>query len=78
VAASFVAEVMLTMFLVLTVLGATDAEAPAGFAGLAIELVLTLISPGGYPDHKHFGEWREASGRRSWCAAGRSSFGYLL
>lgn len=42
-ASAFVVETILTMFLVLTVLGATDAKAPAGFAGIAIGLVLTLI-----------------------------------
>jgi aquaporin Z len=42
-AAGFVAEVVLTMLLVLTVLGTTDTKAPVGFAGLAIGLVLTLI-----------------------------------
>jgi aquaporin Z len=38
-AAAFVAETVLTMFLVLTVLGSTDIKAPVGFAGLAIGLV---------------------------------------
>jgi aquaporin Z len=47
--AAFVAEVVLTMFLVLTVLGTTDIKAPAGFAGLAIGLVLTLIHLVGIP-----------------------------
>ncbi len=41
--AAFLAEVIMTAFLVLTVLGATDINAPVGFAGLAIGLVLTLI-----------------------------------
>ena len=48
-AAGFAAEVVLTMFLVLTVLGATDVVAPVGFAGLAIGLVLTLIHLVGIP-----------------------------
>jgi aquaporin Z len=48
-AAGFAAEVVLTMFLVLTVLGATDIAAPVGFAGLAIGLVLTLIHLVGIP-----------------------------
>jgi aquaporin Z len=48
-AAGFVAETILTMFLVLTVLGATDITAPVGFAGLAIGLVLTLIHLVGIP-----------------------------
>lgn len=47
--AAFVAETILTMFLVLTVLGATDTRAPAGFAGIAIGLVLTLINLVGIP-----------------------------
>src|SRR5271170_5556454 len=49
VGAAFVAEVVLTMFLVLTVLGATDVKAPVGFAGLPIGLVLTLIHLIGIP-----------------------------
>lgn len=48
-AAAFVAEAALTMFLVLTVLGSTDIKAPVGFAGLAIGLVLTLIHLVGIP-----------------------------
>jgi aquaporin Z len=48
-AAAFVAETVLTMFLVLTVLGSTDVKAPAGFAGVAIGLVLTLIHLVGIP-----------------------------
>ncbi len=48
-AACFVAEVVLTMFLVLTVLGSTDIKAPVGFAGVAIGLVLTLIHLVGIP-----------------------------
>lgn len=47
--AAFVAEVILTMFLVITVLGATDVKAPVGFAGIAIGLVLTLIHLVGIP-----------------------------
>jgi aquaporin Z len=45
----FVAEVVLTFFLVFTVLGSTDARAPVGFAGLAIGFVLTLIHLVGIP-----------------------------
>src|ERR1700759_650103 len=48
-AAGFVAEAVLTMFLVLTVLGSTDIKAPVGFAGVAIGLVLTLIHLVGIP-----------------------------
>jgi aquaporin Z len=47
--AALVAEVVLTMFLVLTVLGSTDIKAPVGFAGVAIGLVLTLIHLVGIP-----------------------------
>jgi aquaporin Z len=41
--AGFLCEIVMTAFLVLTVLGATDIRAPVGFAGIAIGLVLTLI-----------------------------------
>lgn len=47
--AGFVAEVVLTFFLVITVLGSTDRKAPVGFAGLAIGLVLVLIHLVGIP-----------------------------
>lgn len=47
--ACFAAEVILTMFLVLTVLGSTAIAAPVGFAGMAIGLVLTLIHLVGIP-----------------------------
>jgi aquaporin Z len=47
--AAFVTEVILTMFLVLTVLGSTDVKAPVGFAGLAIGFVLVLIHLVGIP-----------------------------
>src|SRR5580692_4620177 len=47
--AAFISEVVLTMFLVLTVLGSTDVKAPVGFAGVAIGLVLTLIHLVGIP-----------------------------
>ena len=46
---AFVAEVVLTAFLVVTVLGATDLKAPVGFAGIAIGLVLVLIHLVGIP-----------------------------
>jgi aquaporin Z len=42
-------EIVLTGFLVFTVLGATAAAAPAGFAGIPIGLVLTLIHLVGIP-----------------------------
>ncbi|MFP2930350.1 aquaporin Z, partial [Pyxidicoccus sp. 3LG] len=48
-ASAFYTEVALTFLLVLTVLGATDARAPVGFAGLAIGLVLALIHLVGIP-----------------------------
>lgn len=47
--AAFATEVVLTFFLVFTVLGATDIKAPVGFAGIAIGLVLTLIHLVGIP-----------------------------
>jgi aquaporin Z len=47
--AGFIAEVILTGFLVLTVLGSTDVKAPVGFAGLAIGLVLVLDHLVGIP-----------------------------
>lgn len=48
-AASFVAEMFLTMLLVFTVLGATDDRAPAGFAGIPIGFILTTIILAGIP-----------------------------
>jgi aquaporin Z len=41
--AAFLVEVILTAVLVLTVLGATALEAPVGFAGIPIGLVLVLV-----------------------------------
>src|ERR1700678_3468428 len=41
--ACFVAEVLLTAFFLLVILGATDERAPKGFAPIAIGLCLTLI-----------------------------------
>jgi aquaporin Z len=41
--ACLVAEVVLTMFFLLIILGATDERAPKGFAGIAIGLGLTLV-----------------------------------
>ncbi len=46
---AFVAEAVLTFFLVFTVLGSTDVKAPIGFAGLPIGLVLVLIHLVGIP-----------------------------
>jgi aquaporin Z len=48
-ASAFLAEVVLTAFLVITVLGSTDIKAPVGFAGIPIGLVLTLIHLVGIP-----------------------------
>jgi aquaporin Z len=47
--AAFVAEMFLTMLLVITVLAATDDRAPAGFAGIPIGLTLTTIILAGIP-----------------------------
>src|SRR6201990_959539 len=49
VGAAAITEVILTFFLVLTVIGSTDLKAPAGFAGIPIGLVLTLIHLVGIP-----------------------------
>jgi aquaporin Z len=48
-AAGLVAEVTLTFFFLIVILGATDRRAPAGFAPLAIGLALTLIHLVGIP-----------------------------
>ena len=45
----FVAEVVLTFFFLLIILGATDKRAPQGFAPIAIGLGLTLIHLIGIP-----------------------------
>lgn len=47
--ACLVAEVLLTFFFLLIILGATDKRAPAGFAPIAIGLGLTLIHLIGIP-----------------------------
>ena len=49
VLAGFVAEVVLTMFFLLVIMGATDGRAPKGFAPIAIGLCLTLIHLIGIP-----------------------------
>jgi aquaporin Z len=41
--AGLVSEVVMTMFFLIVILGATDTRAPAGFAPIAIGLALTLI-----------------------------------
>ncbi len=48
-AAALVAEIALTFFFLLIILGATDRRAPAGFAPIAIGLGLTLIHLIGIP-----------------------------
>jgi len=45
----FVAEVVLTFFFLMIIMGATDRRAPAGFAPMAIGLGLTLIHLVGIP-----------------------------
>lgn len=47
--ACLVAEVVLTFFFLMIILGSTDRRAPAGFAPLAIGLALTLIHLVGIP-----------------------------
>src|SRR5215831_17367250 len=47
--AAFLTEALFTMLLVITVLGATDEKAPAGFAGLAIGLVLAVTNLASIP-----------------------------
>jgi aquaporin Z len=48
-AAALVAEVVLTFFFLIIILGSTDKRAPAGFAPIAIGLALTLIHLIGIP-----------------------------
>jgi aquaporin Z len=47
--AALVAEIVLTFFFLLIILGATDKRAPQGFAPIAIGLGLTLIHLIGIP-----------------------------
>jgi aquaporin Z len=47
--AAFATEIVLTFVLVFTVLGATEVNAPVGFAGVAIGLVLALVHLIGIP-----------------------------
>lgn len=47
--ACLVAEIVLTFFFLMVILGATDKRAPQGFAGIAIGLALTLIHLIGIP-----------------------------
>jgi aquaporin Z len=46
---ALVAEIVLTFMFLVVILGATDRRAPAGFAGIAIGLALTLIHLIGIP-----------------------------
>src|SRR3546814_449697 len=43
VAAAFLCEVVMTAFFLIVIMGATHGSAPAGFAGIAIGLALTLL-----------------------------------
>jgi aquaporin Z len=54
--AGFVAEVVLTAFFLIVIMGSTDNRAPKGFAPIAIGLCLTLHSPGVHPRDQHLGE----------------------
>jgi aquaporin Z len=47
--AALIAEIVLTLFFLLVILGATDSRAPAGFAPIPIGLALTLIHLIGIP-----------------------------
>ena len=47
--AAALTEIILTFFLVLTVIGATDLKAPVGFAGIPIGIVLVVIHLVGIP-----------------------------
>lgn len=47
--ACLVTEVVLTLFFVLIIMGATDERAPKGLAGIAIGLALTLVNLVGIP-----------------------------
>ena len=47
--AALVAEVVLTFFFLMIILGSTDSRAPAGFAPIPIGLALTLIHLIGIP-----------------------------
>ena len=49
VVAAFLTEALFTMLLVITVFGATSEKAPAGFAGIAIGLALTVTNLASIP-----------------------------
>ena len=68
------AEIVLTAFLVFTVLAATDRIASVAFAGIPIGLVLTLIHLVGIPITNTVGQpGAQHRARRCSSAAGRSS-----
>ena len=54
--AALVTEVVMTMFFLLVILGATDKRAPAGFAPIAIGLALTLIHLDQHSGDQHLGQ----------------------
>ena len=54
--AGFVAEVVLTAFFLIVIMGSTDKRAPKGFAPIAIGLCLTLDPPGLHSGHEYFGQ----------------------
>ena len=56
--AGFVAEVVLTAFFLIVIMGATDDRAPKGFAPIAIGLCLTLIHLVGIPVTNRLSESR--------------------
>ena len=51
-----IAEVILTFIFLIVIFGATSKAAPAGFAGMAIGLSLTLIHIVGIPVHRRIGQ----------------------
>ncbi len=69
--ACFVAEVVLTMFFLLIIMGSTDRRAPAGFAPIAIGLGLTLIHLIGIPVTNLSVNPARSTGRRSSSEGGR-------
>ena len=54
--AALVTEVVMTMFFLLVILGATDKRAPAGFAPDRHRARADADSPDQHPGHEHFGE----------------------
>jgi aquaporin Z len=75
--AGLVAEVVLTMFFLLIIMGATDRRAPQGFAPIAIGLGLTLIHLIGIPVTNTSVNPARSTGPQSSSGVGRcNSFGY--